>query len=121
MEKRREENIKVILDIRKRLESIKREITRGRPCCLTVWGICSHPKIHEFDPYLWGLCGCTCQKPLSKKNREKIIATMTMESLRKKLESNREQRQRAIRNLMFQMDDLEYNTSFYYFEIYRII
>lgn len=108
MEKRREEDIKVILDKRKKLESIKREITRARPCSLMVWGICSHPKINEFDPFLWGMCGCTCRKPLSKKNIETTISTMRMKSLREKLESIREQRQKAFANFLFQMDDLEY-------------
>lgn len=108
MEKRREEDIKLILDRRKKLELLKREITRARPCSLMVWGVCSHPKINEFDPFLWGLCGCTSQKPLSKKNRETTIAAMRMKSLREKLESIREQRQRIFVTLLFQMDDLEY-------------
>ncbi|KAJ4902966.1 hypothetical protein Rs2_16917 [Raphanus sativus] len=54
LEKGREGDIKVILDNRKKLELIKREMTRARPCSLMVWGICSHPKIYEFDPFLWG-------------------------------------------------------------------
>ncbi|CAH8256320.1 unnamed protein product [Arabidopsis lyrata] len=108
LEKRREEDIKVIIDRRKKLELIKREITRARPCSLMVWGFCSHPKINKFDPFLWGLCGCTSQKPLSKKNRETTIAAMRMKSLREKLESIREQRQRIFVTLLFQMDDLEY-------------
>lgn len=99
MAKGREGDIKVILDNRKKLELIKREITRARPCSLMVWGICSHPKIYEFDPFLWGLCGCTYQKPLSKKNRETIIVNMKIKALTEKLESIRGQRKRALLNL----------------------